>query len=195
MKKRLLAIFAILALLVACAAFSVSAESSGDTVQPNAAPAAYNGTDTCPHCGKTPGTDFEWVELTNSSYTIVPTTDVHYIVSAGKTLELNDNMTFNTASNVETVLFVQGNIQLSSGKTLRLSFLSRFGKTFYQYQLDSKLGQVCIYLLEYPNMRLNEIAYILGFCDEFHMSKVFKKKYGVSPNLYRKDRRIASDDI
>ena len=82
-----------------------------------------------------------------------------------------------------------------SGKTLRSSFFSRFGKTFYQYQLDSKLSQVCIYLQDYPNMRLNEIAYILGFCDEFHMSKVFKKKYGVSPNQYKKDRRIASDDI
>ena len=77
-----------------------------------------------------------------------------------------------------------------SGKTLRSSFVSRFGKTFYQYQLDSKLGQVCIYLLDYPNMRLNEIAFMLGFCDEFHLSKVFKKKYGVSPNQYKKDKHM-----
>lgn len=74
-----------------------------------------------------------------------------------------------------------------SVKTLRNSFMKRFNKTFYQYQLDYKLNQVCVRLIDNPEMRLYEIAYDLGFCDEFHLSKVFKKKYGVSPKDYRRN--------
>ena len=81
-----------------------------------------------------------------------------------------------------------------SGKTLRSSFVRRFGKTFYQYQLDSKLGQVCVQLIEYPNMKLSEIASSFGFCDEFHLSKVFKKKYGISPAQYRK-KTLGEGDV
>lgn len=80
-----------------------------------------------------------------------------------------------------------------SGKTLRSNFLHRFGKTFYQYQLDSKLAQVCVQLIEHPNIKLSEIAYTFGFCDEFHLSKVFKKKYGISPNQYRKKQQGVID--
>lgn len=76
-----------------------------------------------------------------------------------------------------------------SDKTLRAEFVNKFGKTFYQYQMDTKLGQAGIYLIEYPTMKLSEIADLLGFCDEFHLSKVFKKKYGVSPIQYRKNRK------
>jgi len=70
-------------------------------------------------------------------------------------------------------------------KTLRAGFRRMYGKTFYEYQLDNKLGDVCLMLSDHPDMKLREIAYSLGFCDEFHLSKVFKKKYGVSPNQYK----------
>ena len=116
MKKRLIALLAVLVLTVVCMAFAVSADN---TVQPNAVPAAYNGVDACPHCGGVPGTDFQWVELTADSYAIAPSRDTHYIVSTGKTLSLTSNMTFNTPKNVEVVLYVRGTIQLASGKTLR----------------------------------------------------------------------------
>ncbi len=74
----------------------------------------------------------------------------------------------------------------TSVKTLRASFIKRYGKTFYQYQLESKLSQVCRYLSEQPDMKLSAIADDFGFCDEFHLSKVFKRTYGISPSSYRK---------
>ena len=73
-----------------------------------------------------------------------------------------------------------------STKTLRAGFRRMYGKTFYQYQLDYKLSKVCSYLTNDADATLSEIAGNLGFCDEFHLSKLFKKKYGISPNQYRK---------
>jgi AraC-like DNA-binding protein len=34
--------------------------------------------------------------------------------------------------------------------------------------------------------RIKDIAYSLGFCDEFHFSKLFKKQFGVSPSAWVK---------
>jgi YesN/AraC family two-component response regulator len=31
----------------------------------------------------------------------------------------------------------------------------------------------------------NEIAQTLQFCDEFHLTKLFKKEYGIPPSKYR----------
>ena len=75
--------------------------------------------------------------------------------------------------------------QFVSVKTLRAVFLQRFGKTFYQYQLESKLAKASFMLLNQPNIRLKTVAAALGFCDEFHLSKSFKRVYGISPSAYR----------
>ncbi len=73
-----------------------------------------------------------------------------------------------------------------SEKTLRSGFVKRFGKTFYQYQLDYKLGQVTALLTSAKALTIQEIAADLGFCDGFHLSKVFKRRYGLSPSEYRR---------
>ena len=39
-----------------------------------------------------------------------------------------------------------------------------------------------------PDLKLHEISAAFGFHDEFHMSKAFKQKYGISPQEYRKQR-------
>lgn len=72
--------------------------------------------------------------------------------------------------------------------TLRSAFTKHFGKTFYRYQMDSKLHMVCYYLENHPEMKLRAIAAELGFYDEFHLSKSFKRVYGVSPYEYRKSK-------
>jgi AraC-like DNA-binding protein len=36
-----------------------------------------------------------------------------------------------------------------------------------------------------PDWKLSQIATAFGFYDEFHMSKAFKQKFGVSPSDYR----------
>lgn len=73
-----------------------------------------------------------------------------------------------------------------SVKTVRSAFVQRFGKTFCQYQMESKLSRVCSYLRDHPDSKLGAIASELGFCDEFHLSRAFKRAYGIPPSEYRR---------
>ena len=43
------------------------------------------------------------------------------------------------------------------------------------------------FLLTQPGVKLHETALNFGFCDEFHLSRSFRRRYGVSPDRYRKD--------
>ncbi|MGN1451772.1 MAG: helix-turn-helix domain-containing protein [Eubacteriales bacterium] len=74
-----------------------------------------------------------------------------------------------------------------SARTFRNRFKDAFHKSFTQYQMEAKLEKVCLILKTYPEMQIKEIAANFGFYDEFHLSKVFKRYYGVSPSQYRKD--------
>jgi len=74
-----------------------------------------------------------------------------------------------------------------STKTLRNGFVRHFNKTFYKYQLDLKLSLAQSMLIQDPDIKTYEVAYSLGFGDEFHFSKLFKKKFGVSPSEYKKN--------
>lgn len=77
--------------------------------------------------------------------------------------------------------------------TLRSYFEKRFNKTFYQYQLDYKLSQTKALLSENKSLKIHEIALELGFCDGFHLSKLFKQKYGISPSEYKKISELSID--
>ena len=72
-----------------------------------------------------------------------------------------------------------------SDKTLRRAFEKRYNKSFYKFQLDYKLDQAQSWLMHDSESKIYEIAYSLGFNDEFHFSKLFKKKYGMPPSVYR----------
>ena len=82
-------------------------------------------------------------------------------------------------SEVAAMLFI-------SVKTLRNGFLRRFNKTFYRYQIDYKLEQAYSLMTNKSDIKVYEISCELGFCDEFHLSKTFKKKYGISPTAFKK---------
>ena len=60
-----------------------------------------------------------------------------------------------------------------------------YHQTFYAWQMEQKLEAVCQSLHNHPDITLKEIAVNFGFCDEFHLSRAFKKKYGVSPKYMR----------
>jgi len=81
-----------------------------------------------------------------------------------------------------------------SVKTLRSAFMRRFGKTFYQYQMESKLRIACNYLSSQPDKKLRAIAAELGFSDEFHLSKSFKRVYGISPVEYKKRMKTETEN-
>ena len=75
-------------------------------------------------------------------------------------------------------------------RTLNNHFLKSCGKTFPVFQMDTKLQMVQQFLLEQPYTKLFEVAVNYGFYDEFHLSKAFKKKYGISPSRYRQRHKV-----
>lgn len=73
---------------------------------------------------------------------------------------------------------------------ISLNYISEYFKkhtseNLQQYIINYKLSLVEI-RLKHSDMRLNEIAYELGFTDESHLTKTFKKYKGVTPAAYRK---------
>jgi AraC-like DNA-binding protein len=51
------------------------------------------------------------------------------------------------------------------------------------------MGQACE-MLSKPGVRLRDISDTLGFCDEYHFSRQFRKSVGWSPSEYRARTKI-----
>ena len=83
-----------------------------------------------------------------------------------------------TSKEVAETLFI-------STKTLDNAMRRRFGVPFYTYSKNLKLDMVALRLEMEPELKLHEIAAAYGYHDEFHMSKAFKQKFGISPSEYR----------
>lgn len=64
------------------------------------------------------------------------------------------------------------------------AFRSATGKTPMQYLNEQRLNLAARLVTE--GRRLSQIAAQCGFCDEFHLSRNFKKHYGASPREYRR---------
>ena len=80
--------------------------------------------------------------------------------------------------------------QMSKKFGISLSYLGRYfrkhtGETMQQYITNYKLRLVEMRLL-HSDMRINEIAYELGFTDESHLNRIFKKYKGMNPSEFRK---------
>lgn len=73
----------------------------------------------------------------------------------------------------------------TSERTLRKRFQAQYGLTPCQYQLRYKLNQVAETLVDYPQTPISAISQNFGFCDEFHLSKLFKREFGLPPSRYR----------
>ncbi len=80
---------------------------------------------------------------------------------------------------------------LGSGLS-RTAFFQRFremtGKSPHRYMLELKLTSAKV-SLETTSLSIKEIADALSFYDEFHFSRAFKLRFGVSPRSYRRENR------
>ncbi|HWK04250.1 MAG TPA: AraC family transcriptional regulator [Puia sp.] len=81
------------------------------------------------------------------------------------------------------------------GKTFGISitYLSRYfkkqtGKTMQDYISHYKT-KLIENRLQYSKMRISEIADELGFTDESHLTKFFKKQHGSNPTQYRREKQ------
>ncbi|MGX1930104.1 chromate resistance protein ChrB domain-containing protein [Flagellimonas sp. 2504JD4-2] len=84
-------------------------------------------------------------------------------------------------------------------KTLQVhpSYLSRefskyfdnvgFGEYIRKLRIEKALD-----LLETTNYSLSEIAYLSGFSDQSHFTRIFKKHMGIPPSLYRKNKSLGT---
>lgn len=72
-------------------------------------------------------------------------------------------------------------------KTAETKFKALFNMTIHQYILSFKIEQAIAYFKSFPELSVKEIAYNLGFYDEYHFSRQFKKITGLSPDKYRKN--------
>ncbi|MFD7154503.1 AraC family transcriptional regulator [Kribbella sp. NPDC059898] len=66
----------------------------------------------------------------------------------------------------------------------RRVFRERFGRSPLAFRNDRRL-EVAATLLRATNLTCREIARRIGFSDEFHLSRRFRGRYGVSPTAYR----------
>lgn len=68
-------------------------------------------------------------------------------------------------------------------------FKSVTGQTLMQYLSEERLN-AARHLLTTTDQPIHEIAVLLRFCDQSHMTYVFRKKYGITPKQYRDTHNI-----
>ncbi len=82
-----------------------------------------------------------------------------------------------------------------SVKTAETKFKAAIGKTIHQYMLEFKVGEAISYFEMFPELSIKETAYNLGFYDEYHFSRQFKRYTGISPSEYKKSKiRSAAEE-
>jgi AraC-like DNA-binding protein len=69
-------------------------------------------------------------------------------------------------------------------------FKQGHGITFQEYVLRRRMGQA-IRLLQNPSASITDICYTVGFNDQSHFTRIFRRYIGVSPSAYRKNLKNA----
>lgn len=67
-------------------------------------------------------------------------------------------------------------------------FKKTYGKTAIDYLTEVRVNMAKQLMLQ-TDVRLKDVAYQVGYNDEFYFSRMFKKEVGVSPTEYLKNRR------
>ena len=75
-----------------------------------------------------------------------------------------------------------------SPSELRLLFFRATGTTMTAYRDDLRMQQAKEWLC-FSDFSMKEIADMLGYCDVYHFSKVFRRLSGISPGAYAKQTR------
>ena len=72
-----------------------------------------------------------------------------------------------------------------STKTAENKFKAMYGLTIHQYILEFKIREAIAYFDLFPDISVKEVSHNLGFFDEYHFSKTFKRLKGKSPRQWR----------
>lgn len=107
-----------------------------------------------------------------------------YPTTLAKAMEL---MTINLARKL-TIRQIAGELNISQDKLEEL-FLRRFRKSPKEYFLELKMEKAK-QLLSRTDLSVKQIANQLGYQDQMNFSRLFRKKTGKNPLLYRKTESI-----
>ena len=71
----------------------------------------------------------------------------------------------------------------------RKLFLKAYGVTPKQYIIDTRIKRAKQFLSD-GNLKVISVAEECGFSNQYHFSRIFKEKTGVTPTDYGKENRI-----
>jgi AraC-like DNA-binding protein len=77
-----------------------------------------------------------------------------------------------------------------SRRSLTRRFREATGRSILQYRLDVRIRLALSILHTQPETTNRELADTLGFYDEFHFSRTFRKRLGRPPSAFRKGARL-----
>ena len=92
----------------------------------------------------------------------------------------------NSAENISIAMLAKQ--EMLSVSHFRALFREAFGCSPYEYLMKVRMSKATSYLLE-SNMRIGEIAALCGFSDQLYFSRLFARRYGISPTAYRNKNR------
>jgi AraC family transcriptional regulator len=75
-----------------------------------------------------------------------------------------------------------------SVSNLQRMFMKTIGVRPGRYMVQQRLNAACR-LLENSELGINDIALASGFCDQSHLTKLFKRERGIPPGEYRRQHR------
>lgn len=81
-----------------------------------------------------------------------------------------------------------GHINMATNSFIRL-FQNEMHSSPQHYIKQQKIDRACLWLL-HSDLKIDTIAWSLGFSDRYHFSKVFKKVVSKSPADYRKGSMV-----
>jgi len=88
---------------------------------------------------------------------------------------------------------IAGRCGLSTSQFSRV-FKQAHGTTFQEYVLLRRISQ-SIRLLQNPSASVTDVCYTVGFNDQSHFTRTFRRYIGVSPSAYRKSLETAQASL
>jgi len=107
-------------------------------------------------------------------------------VSHSKIDQILGHIRQNAYDNGRTKISFLANKFNMSQSSISTYFKRKTGESIHQYVTKYKMKLV-EYRLQHTEFTIAEIAYQLGYTDESHLTKTFKKHFSMSPKQYRKE--------